>query len=122
MPTAACTTGGGADQRSMAGGEGAPVRIGDVIARRCLALSTAALLLSACGNAANTPATPPTAQEILNKPDKANVKDAHFTLLPPIRRGSPPSDAPAAGSARFNPSQPRKSTIQPTLPGTARRC
>src|SRR5205823_5304912 len=32
MPTAACTTGGGADQRSMAGGEGAPVRIGDGIA------------------------------------------------------------------------------------------
>ena len=90
-----------------------------MIARRCLALSTAALLLSACGNAANTPAKPPTAQEILNKPDKANVKDAHFTLVAHIVSGSTAFDATGDGIIVIKPQQASKFTMQTTLAGQA---
>jgi len=93
------------------------VSIGDVIAGLCFALSTAALLLSACGNAANTPAKPPTAQEILNKPDKANVKDAHFTLVAHIVSGSTAFDATGDGIVVIKPQQASKFTMQTTLAG-----
>jgi len=87
-----------------------------VIARRCLVLSTAALLLSACGNAAG-PATPPSAQEILNKPDKANVKDAHFTLAAHIVSGSIAFDATGDGIIVIKPQQASKFTMQTTVAG-----
>jgi hypothetical protein len=88
-----------------------------VKARRWLALSTATLLLSACGNAANTPAKPPTAQEILNKPDKANVKDAHFTLVAHIVSGSTTFDATGDGIIVIKPVQASKFTMQTTIAG-----
>ena len=87
-----------------------------MIARRCLVLSTAALLLSACGNAAG-PATPPSAQEILNKPDKANVKDAHFTLVAHIVSGSIAFDATGDGIIVIKPQQASKFTMQTTVAG-----
>ena len=94
-----------------------PVSIGDVIARRCLVLSTAALLLSACGNAASTPLKPPTAQEILNKPDKANVKDAHFTLVAHIVSGNTAFDATGDGIIVIKPQQASQFTMQTTVAG-----
>ena len=86
-------------------------------ARRSLALATATLLLSACGNAANTPAKPPTPQEILNKPDKANVKDAHFTLVAHIVSGSTVFDATGDGMIVIKPQQASKFTMQTTIAG-----
>ena len=93
-----------------------PVSIGDVIARRSLVLSTAVLLLSACGNPAS-PATPPSAQEILNKPDKANVRDAHFTLVAHIVSGSIAFDATGDGIIVIKPQQASKFTMQTTVAG-----
>jgi len=87
-----------------------------VIARRCLVLSTAVLLLSACGNPAG-PATPPSAQEILSKPDKANVKDAHFTLVAHIVSGSIAFDATGDGIIVIKPQQASKFTMQTTVAG-----
>jgi outer membrane lipoprotein-sorting protein len=88
-----------------------------VNARQWLALCTAVLLLSACGNAATTPAKPPTAQEILNKPDKANVKDAHFTLVAHIVSGSTAFDATGDGIIVIKPQQASKFTMQTTIAG-----
>ena len=84
-----------------------------MIAGRWLVLSTAALLLAACGNAASTPSKPPTAQEILNKPDKANVRDAHFTLVAHIVSGSTAFDATGDGIIVIKPQQelPRKNFV-----------
>ena len=57
-------------------------------------LAVAVLLLAACGP---TAATPPTASEILNKPDQANVKDAHFTLVAHIVSAGVAFDATGDG-------------------------
>ena len=87
-----------------------------MIARPWIALSTVAVL-SACGNAANTSAKPPTAQEILNKPDKANVKDAHFTLVAHIVSGSTAFDATGDGFIVIKPQQASQFTMQTTVAG-----
>ncbi|TMF83745.1 MAG: hypothetical protein E6I07_12755 [Chloroflexi bacterium] len=88
-----------------------------MIAGRWLVLSTAALLLAACGNAAGTPSKPPTAQEILNKPDKANVRDAHFTLVAHIVSGSTAFDATGDGIIVIKPQQASRFTMQTTVAG-----
>ena len=44
------------------------------------------VLLTACGTSASGP---PSAQDILNKPNTANVRDAHFTLVAHVVTGNP---------------------------------
>src|ERR1700694_3804602 len=56
--------------------------MGDVKAKPRATLAVTVLMLAACGPTANGAAKPPTASEILNKPDQAHVKDAHFNLAP----------------------------------------
>ena len=88
-----------------------------MIVGRWLVLSTAALMLSACGNVASTPVKPPTAQEILDKPDKANVRDAHFTLMAHIVSGNTAFDASGDGIIVIKPQQASQFTMQTTVAG-----
>lgn len=62
-----------------------------------LLLPISTIVVAGCGNSAVTPARPPTAQEILTKPDRANVKDGHFTLVAHIVSGNIAFDATGDG-------------------------
>jgi len=62
------------------------------------ALVVGVLMMTACAPA-NGPAKPPTASEILNKPDQATLKDAHFTLVAHIVSGGVAFDATAMASS-----------------------
>jgi hypothetical protein len=75
-------------------------------------LAIAVLMLAACG-----PAKPPTASEILNKPDQANVKDAHFTLVAHIVSSGVAFDATGDGIIVVKPAQASKFTMTTTIAG-----
>jgi hypothetical protein len=88
-----------------------------VRARPGVALAVAALMLAACGTTAGAPAKPPTAAEILSKPDKANVKDAHFTLVAHVVSGNIAFDATGDGIIVVKPDQASKFTMLTTVGG-----
>jgi hypothetical protein len=77
------------------------------------AIST--LVIAGCGN--NAPAKPPTAQEILAKPESANVKDGHFTLVAHIATGGVSFDATGDGIIVIKPQQASRFTMQTTIAG-----
>jgi outer membrane lipoprotein-sorting protein len=88
-----------------------------VTRRLRLAVVVAGVLLAACGTAATQPAKPPTADEILAKPDQANVKDAHFTLTAHIVSSGVSFDATGDGVIMIKPAQASKFTMQTTIAG-----
>jgi hypothetical protein len=82
-----------------------------------LLLPISALVVAGCGNSASAPAKPPTAQEILNKPDTANVKDGHFTLVAHIVSSGVTFDATGDGIIVIKPQQASRFTMQTTIAG-----
>ena len=91
--------------------------MGDVKTKARATLAVAILGLAACGPAANDAARLPTASEILNKPDKANVKDAHFTLVAHIVSSGIAFDATGDGVIVVKPAQASKFTMTTTVAG-----
>src|ERR1700736_2127690 len=79
-------------------------------------LMLAAGLLTACSSV-NTPAGPPSAQDILNKPNQANVRDAHFILVAHVTSGGIAFDATGDGIIVIKPTQASKFTIATTVSG-----
>jgi hypothetical protein len=75
------------------------------------------LALSGCGNPAVTPAQPPTAQEILAKPERASVKDAHFTLAAHIVTGGIAFDATGDGILVVKPQLASHVVMRATISG-----
>ena len=90
-------------------------------ARLVVALAVAAVVLTACGTTAGAPAKPPTAAEILNKTDKANLKDAHFTLTAHVVNGNIAFDATGDGVFVVKPEQALKLTRLSTVSGQSLR-
>lgn len=86
-------------------------------ARVWLTLPAACILLGACGNAAVQSSKPPSAAEILAKPEHANVKDAHFTLTAHVTTGNFTFDATGDGVIVIKPEQASKFTMQTTVSG-----
>lgn len=78
-------------------------------------LAIAVLMLTGC--MANQAAKTPTAPEILNKPDQANVKDAHFTLVAHIVSSGVTFDATGDGAIVVKPVQASKFTMTATIAG-----
>jgi len=78
-------------------------------------LAIAVLMLTGC--MANQAAKTPTAPEILNKPDQANVKDAHFTLVAHIVSAGVTFDATGDGAIVVKPAQASKFTMTATIGG-----
>ena len=74
------------------------------------------VLLTACSGP-NTPAGPPSAQDILKKPEQANVKDAHFTLVAHLTSGGIAFDATGDGVVVIKPAPASKFTMATTLAG-----
>src|SRR5256885_2972216 len=95
--------------------------MGDVKTKPRATLAVAVLLLAACGPVANQAAKPPTASEILNKPDQANVKDAHFTLVAHIVSAGVAFDATGDGVIVVKPAQASKFTMTTTVFFSSRR-
>src|SRR3989440_12602217 len=91
--------------------------MGDVKTKPRATLAVAVLLLAACGPTANQATKPPTAAEILNKPDQANVKDAHFTLVAHIVSAGVAFDATGDGVIVTKPAQASKFTMAATIAG-----
>jgi len=85
--------------------------------RSWLALPIAALVVAGCGNTPGGPARPPTAQQILAKPDAANVKDGHFTLVAHIVSGGVTFDATGDGIIVVKPQQASRFTMQTSIAG-----
>ncbi|HEX3629272.1 MAG TPA: hypothetical protein VHW91_02275 [Candidatus Dormibacteraeota bacterium] len=75
------------------------------------------ILFSACSSAAGQPAKQPTAAEILNKPNQADVKDAHFTLTARIASSNLVLDATGDGVIVIKPQQASKFTMQMIVQG-----
>jgi len=88
-----------------------------VKANTWLVLATSALVVTGCGNSVAGPAKPPTAQEILAKPDTANVKDGHFTLVAHIVSSGVTFDATGDGIIVVKPQQASRFTMQTTIAG-----
>ena len=82
-------------------------------------LAIAVLLLTGC--TANQAAKTPTASEILNKPDQANVTDAHFTLVAHIVSAGVAFDATGDGAIVVKPAQASKFTMTTTIGGQSLR-
>ena len=76
----------------------------------------ATAFLSGCGNAAQS-SKPPTAAEILARPETASVKDAHFTLTAHVTTGNVTFDATGDGVIVIKPTQASKFTMQTTVAG-----
>jgi len=76
-------------------------------------LATSALL-TACGTSASGP---PSAQDILNKPNTANVRDAHFTLVAHVVTGNISFDATGDGIIVIKPTQASKFTMETSVSG-----
>jgi hypothetical protein len=85
--------------------------------RTWLLLPISALVVAGCGNSAGAPAKPPTAQEILAKPDSANVKDGHFSLVAHIVSGNITFDATGDGIIVVKPQQASRFTMLTTISG-----
>src|SRR6202171_4195987 len=80
-------------------------------------LPLSARVVLACANSAAAPAKPPTAQAILAKPDSANVKDGHFTLVAHIVSGNIAFDATGEGIIVVKPPQASQFTMMTTIAG-----
>jgi len=80
----------------------------------CFMLAAPALL-AACGNSGT--AAPPSAQEILDKPNQANVRDAHFTLVAHLSSGGIAFDATGDGIIVIKPAEASAFTMQTTVGG-----
>ena len=80
-------------------------------------LAVTVLMLAACGPTQNQAAKLPTASEILNKPDQASVKDAHFTLVAHIVSAGVAFDATGDGVIVIKPAQGSKFTMMTTIAG-----
>ena len=78
-------------------------------------LAPMALLLAACSG--GTSSQTPTASEILNKPEQANVKDAHFTLTAHIVSSNVALDATGDGVIVIKPQQASEFTMQTIVAG-----
>jgi hypothetical protein len=91
--------------------------MGDVKTNTRATLAIAVLMLAGCGPTFNAAAKPPTASEILNKPDQANVKDAHFTLIAHIVSSGVAFDATGDGVIVVKPVQASKFTMTTTIAG-----
>src|ERR1700674_1823705 len=91
--------------------------MGDVKAKPRATLAVTVLMLAACGPTANGAAKLPTASEILNKPDQANVKDAHFTLVAHIVSSGVAFDATGDGVIVVKPAQASKFMMTTTIAG-----
>jgi hypothetical protein len=74
------------------------------------------MLLVACGGAA-TPGGPPSAQDILKKPDAANVRDAHFTLVAQLSSAGVSFDATGDGVIVIKPAEASQFTMQTSVAG-----
>ena len=85
--------------------------------RTWILLPIVALVFAACGNSTAAPAKPPTAQEILAKPDTANVKDGHFSLVAHIATGNITFDATGDGIVVVKPQQASRFTMLTTIAG-----
>ena len=95
--------------------------MGDVKTSAGAALVVGVLMMTACAPAANGPAKPPTASEMLNKPDQATLKDAHFTLVAHIVSGGVAFDATGDGVIVTKPAQASKFTMTTTIAGQSLR-
>jgi hypothetical protein len=91
--------------------------MGDVQSNTRATLAVTALMLAACGPTQNEAAKLPTASEILNKPDQASVKDAHFTLVAHIVSAGIAFDATGDGVIVIKPTQGSKFTMMTTIAG-----
>jgi outer membrane lipoprotein-sorting protein len=91
--------------------------MGDVQSNARATLAVTALMLAACGPTQNQAAKLPTASEILNKPDQASVKDAHFTLVAHIVSAGVAFDATGDGVIVIKPTQGSKFTMMTTIAG-----
>jgi hypothetical protein len=91
--------------------------MGDVKTKPRATLGIAVLMLAGCTATANQAAKPPTASEILNRPDQANVKDAHFTLVAHIVSAGVAFDATGDGVIVVKPAQASKFTMTTTISG-----
>ena len=80
-------------------------------------LGIAVLMLTGCTATTNQAAKTPTASEILNKPDQANVKDAHVTLVAHIVSAGVAFDATGDGAIVVKPAQASKFTMTTTIAG-----
>lgn len=86
-------------------------------------LLVSATLLAACGtsNSTGQPSKPPTADEILAKPEHASVKDAHFTLTAHVSSGGVSFDATGDGVIVIKPQAASKFTFDTTISGQSLR-
>ena len=91
--------------------------MGDVQSNTRATLAVTILMLAACGPTQNQAAKLPTASEILNKPDQASVKDAHFTLVAHIVSAGVAFDATGDGVIVIKPTQGSKFTMMTTIAG-----
>jgi len=91
--------------------------MGDVQSNTRATLAVTVLMLAACGPTQNQAAKLPTASEILNKPDQASVKDAHFTLVAHIVSAGVAFDATGDGVIVIKPTQGSKFTMMTTIAG-----
>jgi len=84
--------------------------------KRRIWLVLAAALTTACSSA-STPSGPPSAQDILNKPNQANVRDAHFSLVAHVTSGGIAFDATGDGIIVIKPTQASEFTMATTVSG-----
>jgi hypothetical protein len=91
--------------------------MGDVKTSTRATLAIAVLMLPGCGPSLTQAAKLPTASEILNKPDQANVKDAHFTLVAHIVSSGVAFDATGDGVIVVKPVQASKFSMTTTIAG-----
>ena len=91
--------------------------MGDVQSNTRATLAVTVLMLAACAPTQNQAAKLPTASEILNKPDQASVKDAHFTLVAHIVSAGVAFDATGDGVIVIKPTQGSKFTMMTTIAG-----
>jgi hypothetical protein len=77
-------------------------------------LPALATLLAGCSGSTSGP---PSAQAILDKPNQANVRDAHFTLVAHVSSGGVTFDATGDGTVVIKPSEASKFTMQTSIAG-----
>jgi hypothetical protein len=74
-----------------------------------------AVLTAGCG--VPTPAAPPTAQEVLAKPQQSNLKDAHFTLSGKVTSSGVTIQLVGDGALIYRPKQAGRVKFQTTVGG-----
>jgi hypothetical protein len=82
---------------------------------RLIAASLAGILTGACG--IPTPAAPPSAQEVLAKPQHSNLRDAHFTVTGRITENSVTVDLVGDGALVYKPKPQGRFRFQTTIGG-----